>query len=317
MTADVFSEIANLDPALEPGAAPDWDTMGPAVLSAMDEGRGSHRTHRRPSVPQDRTRRSRGWFIPVAAFVVVVVGAAVTVMMTGQESLPPASPTTTATPTALPIHGNEDPLMPIAPDTYLTTIPNGFFPGLRITIPDGWLLTTNNAGGLGFIQAGHPDDMLMIWKDMAAVTTNNRRQTTGELRNDVGRTADELIAYLTTSEDFTILAPPESVTLSGTLDGIQLTLTVSDTADFGDTDCPFDPKCADILTDPIHWDGPWGIGGDEAATIIISTINDGIGDHTLFVVLDASSQTNLARLTIAAEPIIHSIQLPPEFATDQ
>ena len=179
------------------------------------------------------------------------------------------------------------------------------------------MLGENDAGEFRLHQADHPDNVLLLWKDMAAVVTNNRNQRLGQIRSDVGTTAEELTTYLTTSDDFAILVPPEEVTIAGSMKGTQFTFQVSDTADFADPDCPFNPKCADILTHPLYWEGAWGIGGEATARIFVTTIGYPEGDHTFFIVLDAPDPDRLADLADAAEQVIQSLELPAEYIVNR
>lgn len=225
-----------------------------------------------------------------------------------------AAPMTTSTqggPTELLTYGDGPPI-PIESDTYVTALPWGFFPGLTLSVSDEWMLGENDAGEFRLHQKDHPDNILFIWKDMAAVVTNNREQNLGQRRFDIGTTAEELTTYLTTSDDFVLLTQPENVTV-GTVEGTQFTFQVSDTADFDEPDCPFNPKCADILTHPLYWEGAWGIGGDETVRMFIATVSYPEGDHTFFIVLDAPNQQDLAELAAAAEPVIQSLKLPTAY----
>ena len=156
-------------------------------------------------------------------------------------------------PAELPVY-NEGSSHSIPAGMYLTGS-TGFFPGLALAIPDGWTVTETDSGEIGLHPAGRPNDSLLIWKDMAAVVTNNRDQTVGQVRDDIARTSDALLAWLTTTTDFTILEQPGEVTMGDSIQGTQLTLGVSDTANFAWDDCPDNPRCAAILTDPVHWGG--------------------------------------------------------------
>ena len=149
---------------------------------------------------------------------------------------------------------------------------------------------------------------------MAAVVTNNRSHTVGQVLPGVGRTAAALLTWLTTMKDFAILAKPSDVTLGGGIKGTQLTLGVSNTADFAWDDCPANPRCAAILTDPDHWGKNFfAIGGDEVARLFIATVSYPTGDHTFLVTLDAPNRDELAHLAAGAAPIIDSLQLPETY----
>ena len=204
--------------------------------------------------------------------------------------------------------------------SYLTGS-TGFFPGLGITIPDGWMVSESDAGEVSLHPSTRPNDSLLLWKDLAAVVTNNREQTVGDVRDDIGRTSEALLDWLTTTTDFTILARPEEVTVGDSIRGTQLTLGVSATANFAWDDCPDNPRCAAIFTDPVpheadlaNWgDNFYAIGGDEVARIFIATVTFPEGEHTFFVTLDAPTQDELSRLAADAESIIESLRLPATY----
>jgi ketosteroid isomerase-like protein len=73
MTTNVFSRITELDPAREPEATPDWDTLAPVLLSFLDERTMPMPTQTPQKVQQDQSKGRRGWLVAVAAFAVVVV----------------------------------------------------------------------------------------------------------------------------------------------------------------------------------------------------------------------------------------------------
>lgn len=52
MTADLFAQFAALDPATRPEATPDWDSVAPVLLAAIDE--------RNPMSTQQLEPRPRG-----------------------------------------------------------------------------------------------------------------------------------------------------------------------------------------------------------------------------------------------------------------
>jgi hypothetical protein len=144
-----------------------------------------------------------------------------------------------------------------------------------------------------------------------AVATHNRSGKVGKPLKGVGRTAEALVKWLTSTSDFAILDKPRTVAVGGDgVKGRQLTLTTSKTANFGWDDCPDNPRCAAILTDPNHWGNNfYAIGGDEVSRIFVATLHYPEGDHTFFVTLDAANAGELAALAERAQPIIDSLRL--------
>jgi hypothetical protein len=219
-------------------------------------------------------------------------------------------------PAKLPVYHASGSARTIVAGTYVTPA-DGFFPGLTVTFPSGWTATETDAGEMGLHPADRPNDAILLWKDMAAVVTNNRSQSVGQVLPGVGRTAAALVKWLTTTKDFAIVAKPRDVTIGAGIRGTQLTLRTSSTADYAWDDCPDNPHCAAILTDPAHWGGNnFAIGGAEAARIFVATVSYPTGDHTFFVTLDAPNLDELARLASDAKPIIDSLQLPKTYVDD-
>jgi hypothetical protein len=215
------------------------------------------------------------------------------------------------TPTLAVLHDGA--YRPIAPGTYITG-QAGFLPGLGITIPAGWVASETDSGEISLAPADRPNDKLLLWKDLAAVVTNNRDGNVGSVLPNVGRTADALIAWVTSTTDFKILSAPATRTIGDSITGTEMTVGVSTTADFGDSDCPDNPRCAAFFKDPIHWgDEFYAIGGDEIARIFIATAHFPEGDHTLFVTLDVVNSAELAEFAPIAEPIIQSLRLPATY----
>jgi len=220
-------------------------------------------------------------------------------------------PSTTVKP-ELPVYKEGAP-RPIGAGSYVTGS-NGFFSGLQLTIPPGWSATETDQGEIGLHPDARPDDALLLWKDMAAVVTHNRNKKVGHVRPDVGRSAEDLLDWLTTTSDFSVLSKPASVTYGPSITGTQLTIGVSETANFAWDDCPDNPRCAAILTDPEHWGTNfYAIGGDEVSRIFIGTVHYPEGDHTLFITLDTPNQDELATFARQAEPIIRSLRVPSRY----
>ncbi|HJQ44028.1 MAG TPA: hypothetical protein VJ831_13150, partial [Jatrophihabitantaceae bacterium] len=135
---------------------------------------------------------------------------------------------------------------------------------MKLTIPAGWTATETDSGEIALHPVDAPDNALLLWKDMAAVVTHNRKKNVGEVRRDIGRSAHALLGWLTSNSDFSVLSAPKAVTAGSAIEGTELTLTVSGTANYDWDDCPDNPRCAAIFTDPKHWEGNfYAISGRE------------------------------------------------------
>ena len=231
----------------------------------------------------------------------------------------PASSVSTSSPSGSPaklpvLRGNS--LKPIPAGTYVTPSPDGFFPGLTLTIPDGWSAVQTDSGEIELRPADRRDDALFLWKDAVAVVTNNQHGNVGDVLDGVDSSADALVKWLTSTSDFTILAKPKSVRVGGGIKGVQLTLTTSRTANFADSGCPDNPRCAALLKDPNHWmshDDFYAIGGAEVARIFVTTLPYPGDKHTFWIVLDAVNRDDVAGFAAEAQPIIDSLRLPETY----
>jgi len=90
-----------------------------------------------------------------------------------------------------------------------------------------------------------------------------------------------------------------------------LAVGVSETADFGDADCPANPRCADILTDPAHWGtNMYGIGGDESLRLFMTTLPYPAGDHLFAVGWQGDTAADMRAFGVLTQPILDSIRVP-------
>lgn len=203
----------------------------------------------------------------------------------------------------------------IAAGTYVTPADEGFFPGLQLTIPDGWLAQETDWGELKLIPADQGEEFLLLWKDLVPTITNNRDGKVGQPIHGADASADALVTWLTSSSDVEIIDGPTDVTVGDGIEGVELTLTTSDTANFDEPECPANPRCVALFTDLHHWPTgeSYSIGGDEVSRIFISTAHFPEGDHTFFVTLDAINADHLPALADQAQPIIDSLQLPEHY----
>jgi hypothetical protein len=241
----------------------------------------------------------------------------------GGPSASAGAPATTSSPSAAPSGPTELPVqhegtsIEIDPGTYITAKPDGFFPGLTLTIPPGWFATEADSGEINLHPVDRKDDGILLWKDLVPVVPNNRSGKAGQPLKGVGTTADALVKWLTSTSDFAILAKPKTVTIGDGVKGKQLTLTTSKHANFADKGCPANPRCAAIFTDPDHWFGEfYAIGGNEVSRIFVTTLHYPEGDHTFFVTLDAPSAHDLAPFASEAQPIIDSLRLPSTYVAN-
>jgi hypothetical protein len=150
---------------------------------------------------------------------------------------------------------------------------------------------------------------------MVAVVTNNRNGTVGQPLEEIGTTADDLIAWMTSTPDFKIVEAPHPATV-GDITGTQLTLVTSETADWGQEGCDVAPRCVAILTDPKHWGGNYvGISGVEPMQIFVGDLPYD-GGHTLVIAQSAEDVDDLRAANDESRPILNSLRLPDTFTAN-
>jgi len=204
----------------------------------------------------------------------------------------------------------------IAPGAYLTGL-GGFFPGLAIQIPEGWGVIENSSGELSLGQEDHPGSNLFLWKDVRAVVSNHRSAKEGTLVKEVAGTPEAIVEWLTTNPDFTVIEQPKPATIAG-MSGTVLAVGVSETADFGEPDCPSNPRCADFFTDPAHWgSGVFGIGGgDGTLRLFMTTLHYPDGDHLFAVGWQGDTAADMRAFAVPTQPILDSIRVPDRYVSN-
>lgn len=182
--------------------------------------------------------------------------------------------------------------------------------GLRFTVPRGWSSTGNNGGELKLVPPGHSNEWLYVFVDLVAVKSTG--PGAGKILRGVGHTPAQLVAWATRNRDFTIVSPPRPSSVVRSVRMTTFALGVSKSANFGNPECPDNPRCAALFKDPKYWgdDDFYAIGGTEQVRIYLGTIRLGSKPHSMFVVLDAEGPSHLAGLTAIATPIIQSMRLP-------
>jgi hypothetical protein len=182
-------------------------------------------------------------------------------------------------------------------------------PGLRLTLPRGWSSDENDGGELNFSPAGHPNDRLFVWTDLVAVKSTGSGH--GTPLPNVGTTPTALLSWLTTNPDFMVVSPPKATKIARRIPATTLTMGVSASANFGDPECPSNPRCAAFFTKPGWWgSGFYAIGYPGEVQISLAAIQRGGKEHTLFVALDAMNDSDMAVLRTATHSIIASFSIP-------
>ena len=199
---------------------------------------------------------------------------------------------------------------------YVTPTPEGFWPGLALTIGSGWFSSEEDVGELALHPSSQPNDAILFWSDVVAIASSTGGNGIAGIKavEGVGTTPDELLGYFTGNRDYKVLAGPDPLTTAGGLTGTTITMTTSSTANFGDRDCPDNPRCSAFVRDPVHWGSEFfAIGGDEVVRMFLTSFAAAGASHTLIIALDAPNATELERFAGDAQPIIDSVVLPETF----
>lgn len=185
-----------------------------------------------------------------------------------------------------------------------------FILGMKVTLPDGWQSQEQDAGEFNLWPLAHPNDHILMVKDIAAVKTDGSLA----LVPGVPQTVKGLTAYWRQDPNL-VVSRSKSTTIAGGIDAITYVIHVSPDAAFTDPECPVYPRCADLFTDPRYWDGVYGIGAPSAVRLYLATVKSGTESHLFVIGLEGEDDAALARLTKDAAPIIASIRLPDSWPT--
>jgi hypothetical protein len=203
-----------------------------------------------------------------------------------------------------------------APSGTFVTDAGGFFPGLRITTPAGWFFSEQDSGELTLHPSDDPEKTVALFKDVRVVTTTREMGPYNEVVKEVGVTAEAFVNWFTKNEAFTVVDEPAAATIAGT-SGTVLTLAVSEAAKYGDPECPSNPRCADLFTDPAHWgDLNFGLGGPNPTRLYVANVSYPGGDHLFAIAWDAGPASGLDAWVARTMPIVDSIQLPAEYVNN-
>src|SRR4051812_10001880 len=198
---------------------------------------------------------------------VAFAGAAVLVAMTtacGTASVGAESPSPTPSQSSvgagevLPVGCSDDAPCSFSAGSY--TLGSGtVLPGLRLTLPAGWSSSENDAGELNLIFKSEPNDRVFVWTDMTPVKSSGPGHGVTVI-DGVGQSADSLLAWVDHNPDFEVTAADPraiaGITMQARIVG------VSSSANYGDPDCPANPRCADLFTRVGFWgSNSYGIGG--------------------------------------------------------
>jgi hypothetical protein len=242
----------------------------------------------------------------VAALMALVLAACGTASST---SIPasPAGSIAPGTRASMPLNVGCSPDAPcvLSAGTWTLTGQFSFILDMELTVPDGWQSTEQDAGEFNLWPLAHPNDHLFMVRDIAVVRSDGSMEQV----EGVSPTEDGLVRYWRQDPNL-VVSKPMATRIADGIDATSYVIRVSSKAKFKDPGCPAYPRCADLFTDPAHWEGGvYGIGAPAAVRLYFATIGSGADEHLLVIGLEGENPAALERLTADATPIIDSIRL--------
>lgn len=214
----------------------------------------------------------------------------------------------------------------MAPGTYYTAGEWAFLPGLTVTLSAGWSSLANEAGELELHRTGDDHDEILVWRDVVPWQG-------GRAILDAPSDPEAFVARLA-GNPCLVVSEPERVVLGDWIDlagskqadlqAIVVSVGVAAQAAYDAARCP-DTGQVVILSDPMHWEHGFNIGGDEMGDpgcpcssmqrLYFASIGYVSHKHLLVVALqsygpngDVAAQ--MASLQAAAQPILDSLIAP-------
>lgn len=215
----------------------------------------------------------------------------------------------------------------IAPGTYYTAGEWALLPGLTFTLPAGWSSLANEAGELELHRTGDDRNEILVWRDVVPWQDG---------RPDVNVASDPeaWIARLAGNGCLEV-SEPERVVLGDWIDlrgggqqadlqAIGVSVGISGEAAYETAGCPDSGEIA-ILSDPMHWEHPFTVGGDAmndsgcpcvaVQRLYFASIGYASHRHLLVVALQSygpngDRAAEMASLQAAAQPILDSLIAP-------
>jgi hypothetical protein len=203
----------------------------------------------------------------------------------------------------------------IEPGTYYTAGEWALLPGLTFTLPSGWSSLANEAGELELHRTGDDHNEIMVWRDVVPWQD-------GHAVLDAPSDPAAWIARLA-GDPCLDMSEPERVVL-GDLEALLVSVGVAAEAAYEAAGCP-GTGFVEILSDPMHWDHAFVVGGDEmngpdcpckaVQRLYFASIGYVSHKHLLVVALQSYGPSSgvdaqMASLRADAQPILDSLVAP-------
>jgi hypothetical protein len=210
---------------------------------------------------------------------------------------------------------------------YYTAGEWAFLPGLTFTLPAGWSSLANEAGELELHRTGDDHNEILFWRDVVPWLD-------GRAAIDVASDPETWITRLS-GDPCLDVSEPERVVLGDWIDlrgggqqadlqSITVSVGIAAKAAYDAADCPATGQ-VQILSDPMHWEHAFTIGGDEmndpgcpcssVQRLYFASFGYVSHRHLLVVALQSYGPNGdldaaMASLRAAAQPILDSLIAP-------
>ncbi len=146
--------------------------------------------------------------------------------------------------------------------TYVTTGPEGFLPGLRLTIPAGYSTYEHSTGELELHRTDDVDGLrqIFIWRDLRAVVGVGGPAGPPEIVDGVDGSPEALLAWLETDGRFETSAGQDANfgnVVARWMDVVVSAAAINEEPLTDDGGCdPAEVVCIGVFYDPVHWVNP-------------------------------------------------------------
>jgi hypothetical protein len=214
----------------------------------------------------------------------------------------------------------------IASGTYYTAGEWALLPGLAFTLPSGWSSLANEAGELELHRTGDDHNEIMVWRDVVPWQDGRALLAAPtDPESWIGHLGGNPCLHVSEPERAVL---GEWIDLRGgglvDLPAIAMSVPVAAKADWEMAACP-DAGGIVILSDPMHWDHGFEIGGDvmnepscpcrSVQRLYFASIGYASHKHLLVVTLQSYGPIGdvdaaMASLQADAQPILDSLVAP-------
>jgi hypothetical protein len=185
-----------------------------------------------------------------------------------------------------------------------------FMRGMKVTVPDpGWRVYEDHPGefNLSAPAGTTAGTNIHFWLDPIATGPD------GTVLPDVGRTPEELLAWLRQDADL-VVSTPTTRSIAGGLRTLSVDLDLAASAPEEDPGCG-GPCLGEFVFTGAHYSFPYGTGLGEPVRLYLASLSSHGARHTFLISVDAPSASAFAAVVPAASRILKSVRLPKKLST--